>query len=209
MKFNEKPHFPYTYGDKVENDNNRISDIVVKISKNKRVQNVASAALWAGFYVGSNSGPAIAVPIEYGEAAAEAASQASQTPAIGKIEGLVNTNNLIPKMTPQQQRIIAAQQAGKMGSIPTMSSGPSGPAILDSTLPVKDVPWYIIPGKPETITGRTVATGVFFLSTTAICSQAAWNPIAAAMCATGLAYISYNVAASVTSSFIKFLIKNS
>jgi hypothetical protein len=62
--FNDKPFFPYTYGDKIANDNNRISDVVVKIAKNKRVQNATSVALWFGFYVGSNSAPAIAVPIE-------------------------------------------------------------------------------------------------------------------------------------------------
>ena len=37
-KFNNNPHFPFTYGDSVENDGERLSDSVVNMLKNKQVQ---------------------------------------------------------------------------------------------------------------------------------------------------------------------------
>ena len=36
--FNENPHFPFTYGDNVENDGERLSDSIVYKLKNKQVQ---------------------------------------------------------------------------------------------------------------------------------------------------------------------------
>jgi hypothetical protein len=197
--FNKKCHFPYTYGDKVKNDNNRISDSVVKIAKNNRIQNIGSTFLWIAYYVGSNSAPASAIPPEYGQAAAEAVSRIPETPAPGKLEGFN-----MPKMTYQQQQILAAQQGGKMGPM-----GPNQPSLLPPTkVASSDLPWYLIPGKPQTTKGRAIATGVFFASTTAICLEAAWNPIAAAMCGTGLILIGYNVASEIAQTLIKTLVKN-
>ena len=93
MKFNNNSHFPYTYGDRVENDNSRFSDLVVKVAKNKKVQNIGNSILWITWFVGSNSVTASAIPIEYGEAASQCSETLSNTaaaaaagPDIGKIE---------------------------------------------------------------------------------------------------------------------------
>lgn len=37
-KFNKKPHFPFTYGDKVDNDDTWASNMIIKVAKNKKVQ---------------------------------------------------------------------------------------------------------------------------------------------------------------------------
>ena len=34
--FNKNPHFPYTYGDLLENDEKRVSDSIVNLIQNKK-----------------------------------------------------------------------------------------------------------------------------------------------------------------------------
>lgn len=36
FNFNNKPHYPFTYGDTVEKDGNRIIDYTIKLTQNKK-----------------------------------------------------------------------------------------------------------------------------------------------------------------------------
>jgi hypothetical protein len=110
--------------------------------------------------LGSQARPANAIPPEYGEAANEMLNQAAQNgaaaggipevPPIGKIQGQVpvaqgNPQYVIGAMPIEQQRFIAAQQAGGR-RIPGMAAmgqaGPVGP------------PSLYIPAKPVLVAAR-------------------------------------------------------
>ena len=69
---NKKNCFPYGYGDRIREDEVRLSDYVVITAKNKKVQEYTKytmALAAALFALGSYAGPAKAIPPEYGEAA--------------------------------------------------------------------------------------------------------------------------------------------
>lgn len=137
--------YPYTYGDD-RNDRKMLSDYIVDAAKNERVQkhlgSVAAALFTLAMYIQSAS----AIPPEYGEAANEMLNQAAQNgaaaggvpavPPIGEIQGQVpvaqgNPQWVIPAMPIEQQRLIAAQQAGQMGPILGPGAGnPSDPPSL-------------------------------------------------------------------------------
>ena len=42
-KFNNKPHFPFTYGEEVKDDGKRLSDLVVDKLSNKKIQKYLGA----------------------------------------------------------------------------------------------------------------------------------------------------------------------
>jgi hypothetical protein len=129
--FNEKPHFPFTYGDDVETDDKKLSIYIVNKLKEKRVQSYIGAVAIALLTLGSQAKPTNAIPPEYGEAANEMLNQAAQNgaaaaggvpqvPPIGKIQGQMpvapgNPQNVLYAMPIEQQRIIAAQQTVRWG----------------------------------------------------------------------------------------------
>ena len=61
-KFNNNPHFPFTYGDSVENDGERLSDSIVNMLKNKQVQSYLGAVAMAVLALGSQARPTNAAP---------------------------------------------------------------------------------------------------------------------------------------------------
>lgn len=56
--FNEKPHFSFTYGDEVENDNKKLSNYIVHKLKEKRVQNSIRSVAIALLTLSSQAAPA-------------------------------------------------------------------------------------------------------------------------------------------------------
>ena len=193
--FNEKPNFPFTYGDRDIENEKRLSDYVVMAAENERVQKHMVAVAFAALTLGMYTQPASAIPPEYGEAANEMLNQAAQNgaaaggipvvPPIGEIHGQVpvprvNPQCHIPAMPIEQQRLIAAQQSGQLGAMPGVQKG-------------AEPPIFWSPKKPLTDAQRLRATAIFLISTAGICSQATWNPIAQIMCAAGLALGSYAI----------------
>lgn len=63
ITFNEKPHFPFTYGDEVKNDGEKLSDFVVdKLSDTKFQKYIGSVAV-ALFALGSQAALSNAIPL--------------------------------------------------------------------------------------------------------------------------------------------------
>ena len=114
-------------------------------------------------------------------------------PPIGEIHGQVpvpqgDQRCYIPAMPIEQQRLLAAQQAGQLGATPSMPGGPKvGHPGADQP------PIFWAPKKPTTDAERLRATMVFVVSTLGICSQVSWNPITQIMCAAGLTLGSFAV----------------
>ena len=202
--FNLKPNFPFTYGEDVSNDGQRLSDYVVNKLSEKETQNYLGGLAMAVVALGSQAAPVKAIPPEYGEAANEILKQAAQNgavgggvpevPPIGDIGGHVpnipgpapgDPRYCIPAMPIEQQRLIAAQQAGQIGAMPGHIQGAS------------NSPIFWTPKKPVTNIQKLRSTVIFIVSTAGICSQVGWNPIAQFMCAAGLGLSSYAVSKQV------------
>ena len=83
----------------------------------------------------------------------------------------------------QQQRLIAAQQAGQLGGH-FNPQRPSSP------------PTFWSPKVPVTNRQKLRSTLIFIVSTTGVYSQAGWNPIAQIMCTSGLALVSLMISKS-------------
>lgn len=196
--FTEKANYPFTYGDKTDNDV-MLSDYVVELVKNKRFQSHVTAISFALLTIGSYARPSVAIPPEYGEAANDIINQAAQNgglggvpaaPAIGPIEGQVpgaqgNPQFFIPAMPVQQQRLLAAQQMGQ-----------PGPA---------NAPVFYIPNRPMLNGPRAANTVAFTTALGVICLNAAWGePVAIMMCSSGLVGIAYKLAKEV----VLFMVKN-
>ena len=189
--FNKEPQFPFTYGDDVINDGERLSDYLVNKLSDRKIQKYIGSVAIAAFTLGTQIGNANAIPADYGEAAnniineaGKAAGQAGPAlPPIGKVQGNIpnipgagvpaeGAQYYISAMPIEQQRAIAAQQARHVnGSIKV----PAGP------------PTFWSPKKPVTDMQKLCSTMIFLVSTAGVCSQAGWNPIAQVMCASGLA----------------------
>jgi hypothetical protein len=98
-----------------------------------------------------------------------------------------NPQCFIPAMSPEQQRLIASQQLG---------GRPLGDAIgqREPTNP----PSFYIPDKPQLVGPRAINTVAFTTSLGVICLNAAWGePIAIAMCTTGLMGVAYKLGTKV------------
>lgn len=208
---NTKPHFPYTYGDDVENEGRRLSDCIVNKLSDKKTQTYLGGVAVAVLTLGSQAAPANAIPPEYGEAANEIINQAAQNgaaggvpvaPPIGRIEGQVpvaqgNPQFVVPAMPLEQQRLLAAQQMGQLGGMP------KGPTI-GQTGPTNP-PSFYIPDKPILVGPRAVNTVAFTTALGVICLNAAWGePVAILMCSSGLVGIAYKLGKEV----VLFMAKN-
>lgn len=60
--FNKNPRFPFTYGDSVENDGERLSDSIVNKLKNKQFQAYLGSVALALLALGSKAQPTNAAP---------------------------------------------------------------------------------------------------------------------------------------------------
>ena len=197
----KKPMFPITYGDIQVDSDLRISDKVVEVLENKRFQRHMTSVAGAIVYLAIATS-AKAVPPEVGEAANEMLNQVTQNgatggvpamPPIGQIQGQVplpqaNPQVFIPAMPIEQQHLIAAQQAGKIGA------GAINSPIVQPTNP----PSFYIPDKPKLVVPRAVNTVAFTTALGVICLNAAWGePVAILMCSSGLVGLAYHVGKEV------------
>ena len=202
----EKAHYPFTYGDK-NSDKVMFSDYIVELMKSKRFQSHMAAIFFAFVTLGGYAQSSSAMPPEYGEAANEMLNQAAQNgaaggiptvPPIGQINGQVpvapgNPQCILPAMTIEQQRLLAAQQAGQLGGMSTGQIGPTSP------------PSFYIPDKPISVSSRTVNTVAFTGALGIVCLNAIWGePVAILMCSSGLMGIAYKVGRKV----VIFMAKN-
>lgn len=204
--FNKKPHFPYTYGESIKNDDKRPSNRVVNLVQNERFQNycvlVVNAFITLSFY----AKPASAIPVEYGEHANNIINNVDRTVpplnnpvglsdfgAPGMNVGQENPQLILPAMPLEQQHRIAAQQAGKLGPMPGVETGPTSP------------PSFYIPGKPTTVARRAINTTAFATAMGIICMNAVWGePVAVIMCSSGLMTLAYKLGKEV----VLFMTKN-
>ena len=214
MGHSEEANYPITYGDKQNINEKRLSDYVVDVAKDKRVQSHTLAVGAAFLTLGSYGLAARAIPIEYGEGAnnvlnaAENAAQGANALHAGQgVNGDLNAGgpiqgqvpNIVYAMPLNDQYRIAAQQQGNIGAF-----GP-GPVNLDKPpVPPVENPWFWSPPRPISQKERMIATAVFWASTAGICSQVAWNPIAQIMCSAGLAVASFKVSAQIFKALVKF-----
>lgn len=174
--FNTKPHFPYTYGDDVENEGRRLSDCIVNKLNDKKTQTYLGGVAMAVLTLGNQAAPANAIPPEYGEAAVNAAQDIGQNvPPLGDIGGRVvpnNGGNIVPGNVGQGGRVNLAG--------PNINRPNFGPNEIPNN-PIQ--PAWRLPGPPVTPTGQYVNTLFLFSSVGWICLNAAWgNPIFAYGC---------------------------
>ena len=204
----KNPMFPITYGDIQVDSDLRISDKVVEVLENKKFQRHMTSVAGAIVYLVTATS-AKAIPPEVGEAANEMLNQVTQNPTpggvpamppIGQIQGKVplpqaSPQVVIPAMPIEQQYLIAAQQAGKIGA------GAINSPIVQPTNP----PAYYIPDKPKLVGSRALNTVAFTTALGVICLNAAWGePVAILMCSSGLVGLAYQVGKKV----VLFINKN-
>ena len=176
--FNTKPHFPYTYGDTVTNEGQRLSDQVVRICSNEKVQQTASCIFFTALFLGSTTEAANAIPPEAGDFAAGAAAGNECIPRIpdgigtGAIGGTgANARNFAGRAANQNinmhnpmQNIHNIPRPGQAGQGPRIDVGPGNPAVR-----------YRFPGPPATPAGQAINTGISISALAFICLQGYWG----------------------------------
>lgn len=169
--FNRKPHFPYTYGDDVRDNGQRLSDSIMKKLGDKKTQNYLGGVTMALLTLGSQTAVANAIPPEYGEAAVNAAQEIEQNvPPLGDVAGRVIPNN--------------AGNVGQGGRVNLAGPNINRPHLGPNGIPNDQIqPAWRLPGPPVTPAGQYVNTLFLFGSVGWICLNAAWgNPIFAYGC---------------------------
>ena len=195
MALYNKPHYPYTYGDEMINDGERLSDYVVEKFKDKEFTHYLTAVVLAVIALGSQAAPSNAIPPDYGEAAATAtqgvgqqavnigngqAHAAQQLPA----QSQVKPNNPIVQQVPGQQN----QCINSFNNIPVNT--PQGSVVLNGNQlngganslqqwQEKNKALGIsLPNPPSTEIGRKLNTAALLASGLWVCLNGAWgNPI--------------------------------
>lgn len=172
---NEKPHFPYTYGDLIEANETRVSNHVINLVQNEKFQNhcisVASALVTLSFY----ATPASAIPPEYGEAVNGIVNNMDPVvPPVGA--GTINAQqNVLPKGVGEPGRV---NLYGQNGHLPINGQNPIG-------VPQKPIqpPACKLPGPPLSSAGQYTNTVFLIGSVGWICLNASWgNPVFAYGC---------------------------
>lgn len=176
-KFNEKPNYPFTYGD-VETENDyRLSDYVVNKLKDKRTRKYLGALAAAVYALGSQAAPVGAIPPEYGEAAANAAQDMPQCiPPLGEVAGNVNPQGGVPN------------NGGPFkphGPVHLNLKGPNQNRYEYQHIPgtAKQLQAWRLPGPPTTAIGQYTNTIMLAGSVAWICLNAFWgSPVFAYGC---------------------------
>lgn len=187
--FNETPHFPYTYGDLVENDETRFSNRIVNLFQNKNFQNYTGAVAYAIYYLGSQAAPAGAIPPEVGEGIANVVAAQTEIGPQGVRGDIKGTLDIASKTS-------AAEAINN--NIPNL---PGNGANLNNVVPNQmnygnfqaaplgarnNFPG-LIPGPPTTPFWKGVNSAAVGVGIIAICLNGAWgNPFAAVVCAGAL-----------------------
>ena len=178
--FNEKPHYPYTYGDTATDDGQRLSDQIVRISSNKKIQQTTSYIFFTVLLLGSITEPANAIPPEAGDYAAAAAGN-EWIPRIpdgvgaGRIGGTgPNAHNFAGRAANQDIGIRNPMRG--INNIPGPVQPGRGPRINPG--PINQGVHYRFPGPPVTPVGQAFNTGVSISALAYICLQGYWgNPV--------------------------------
>lgn len=196
-KIKKKTCFPYTYGDEVTNDNNRLSDYVVKVCENERFQNYVYGVLTSVYFLGSNMAPANAVPADAGQGIVDVTAGAVDPNNV--VPTAVNNANLGHASGNMGNADLAARAAADVVNKPP--TGPQNPLPNHSDGPRLNQPNYgwnydrrmspppghshfHIPGPPRTTVGKSLNTAGIALGVTLICLNGYWgNPMYATLCA--------------------------
>lgn len=167
--------YPIMYGDQ-NVDEKMLSDYVVELMKTKKFQNHMTAVFFAFLALGSYAQPSSAIPVEYGEAAANLAQEAGQTvPPLGDVVGNVNPQPPIPNN---------AGQVGQAGRV-NLNPGPNmNQPNIGNGMPHKPIqPAWRLPGPPMSPGGQYANTLLLIGSVGWICLNASWgNPVFAYGC---------------------------
>lgn len=200
--FNETPHFPYTYGDLIENDETRFSNHIIDLIQNKDFQKYAGAVAYAIYSIGSQAAPVGAIPPEVGEGVANVAAQAEiGTKGIaGNIQGTLDIGSKTSAAEAINNNLNGMQAGPNLpGNGPNLN-GPGQCVIKGSEMNYggygnfqatqpgagKSFPG-LIPGPPTTPFWKTVNSAAVGVGIVAICLNGAWgNPFAAVVCAGAL-----------------------
>jgi len=172
--FNEKAQYPFTYGDENADE---VSTYVVELMKTKKFQNYITTLFFALLTLGSYAQPSSAIPLEYGEAAANVAQEVGQNaPPLGDVVGNVN---------PQPPISNNAAQFGQAGRV-NFNPGPNinQPNFGQNGMPQQPIqPAWRIPGPPVTPFGQYTNTLLLIGSIGWVCLNASWgNPVFAYGC---------------------------
>lgn len=199
---NKTPHFPYTYGDLVENDETRFSNRVIDLVQNKDFQKYGDKIVYAIYYVGSQAAPVGAIPPEVGERVANVAAQAeigangiggdiqgtlnigSKTSAAEAVNNNLNGMQALPNLPGNGPNLNGPGQFAIKGS--DMNYGGYGNFQAPQPNAAKSIPG-LIPGPPTTPFWKGVNSAAVGVGVIAICLNGAWgNSFAAVVCAGAL-----------------------
>lgn len=181
-KFNKKPCFPYTYGDDIKNDDERLSNYIVNKLSDRRTQHDLGSIIAAIIALGGQARPSNAIPPEYGDATVNALKDITQQPVPGANGVLQNPLDI------NQLHKEALSTSGPQVGLPNQVEPPKKPF----------VPFF--PGPPNTVRWQTTNTIALLFSVGVICANGAWgNPWAATVCAGAL----FKAAESLMESLMK------
>ena len=169
--FIKKSNFPYTYGDFEKTNEKKLSDPIIAVARDERVQNYIAAVSFAIYILGANAAPVGAIPPEAGEFAAGIAGSANQQiPPVGKAKGSLN---LDPKVKSINGPGNIKEPYTFYGSQYNYGT-PPGPV----TGAPKKLVNYVLPGPPQSPTGQKINTFLALASVGYVCLQGFWgNPI--------------------------------
>ena len=188
-KFNKKPCFPYTYGDDIKNDDQRLSNYLINKLSNRRIQQYLGSLAVAIIALGGQAKPTNAIPPEYGEAAANVLQELPQQCVPGsnaKPRGIMQNQVDVNQLQQKAAEALGAQ-VPKVGTLNNIEA-PKTPY----------VPFF--PGPPSTTRWQVTNSVALILSIGVICANGAWgNPWAATVCAGAL----FKAAESLMSSMMK------
>ncbi len=164
---NQKAHDPSTDGDR-NVEKVMLSDSIVELMKTKEFQNYAKSVFLAFLALGSQIQPSSAVPVEYGEAAAEAIKNAGQAAEaiVGDFAGKVTLNQQLPQGLPEAGKLMPPNlghlgQAGNLG-FHQANPGGFGPnfnpnGVPNANRPAANKAWRL-PGPPRSAAGQSANT---------------------------------------------------
>lgn len=190
--YNNRPHYPYTYGDEVKDDKKRLSDYVVDKFRNKQFTRYLGSVLIAIIALGSQAAPMNAIPPEYGEAAAEATKGTAQQAANfgnGQVSGTQplpnNFNAASNGNIPQAQQTNINPFHNVPVNTPFGSNNLNGNAKnINEWKNKNEQLGLFIPSPPKTDIGRKINTVGLVVSGFWICLNGAWgNPMFYGGCA--------------------------
>lgn len=183
-KFNKKACYPFTYGDDVKNDDERLSNYIVNKLSEPRIQRYLGSVAMAVIALVGHVKPSNAIPPEYGEAAANVLQDLPQQGMPGKPQGFVQDAVGINQLQQKAAQAINTQ----------------GPQINNNVQAQRERFIPLIPGPPTTNAGQIANSLALLFSVGVICANGAWGNVwAATVCAGAL----YKVGEGLVGSMMK------